>query len=661
VRVHGAIAERLSEIVELPSYVPLCEALDTCIDALLEMETLLFKVPSVDLSKPLSLKEQVELSRHLRSQEQFLANQEHVAGLLITTFGNVAAAVVQSVPAVVDSAFLIPLISTLPDPAEFVEGLIRLFATEELADAGLCTELTTRLHENLCEFSGVPLDGSSKKPLVWPSASKLGSLDLVDTYLKGTPLHELLMTPMPFSISIAKRLEHTAIIAGSGWGKTQLLQAIIVKDLEQADPPSIVVIDSTNRMIERLQRISLFNDRLRDRIVIIDPERSPAPALNMFDIRTPRLQGYTAEMRERVEADVIGLFGYVFASIQNPLTDPMRTALSYIIRLLMAVPDANITTLRNVLEENNNKGGYEASRFKPYIDGLDTTTRDFFRLQYFTDRVAATRASILQRLSSVVSVPAFERMFSTVNKIDFFEEMQRGSCILVNTSEALLKDGSVLFGRYIIARVMGAAFERASLPDNARRPTFLIVDEAAPYFDDQFEKLLTRVRQFKLGTVIAFQHLEQASEKLRSAIASNTTVKYAGGLGYSDSRWLAREMRTTPEALLALKKDGREPPQFTNFACHVRGMPNSVNLRVPFYALENLPTMSDHEHAQLLERNKQRTTYTPPPTPPRPPVPEPAAPTPPAPETSPPSVKAPRPEPKASDDPGAPGDWADKW
>jgi hypothetical protein len=199
-------------------------------------------------------------------------------------------------------------------------------------------------------------------------------------------------------------------------------------------------------------------------------------------------------------------------------------------------------------------------------------------------------------------------MFSTVNKVDFFDEMQRGSCILVNTSEELLKDGSVLFGRYIIARVMAAAFERASVPDEKRRSTFLIVDEAAPYFDDQFEKLLTRVRQFKLGTVIAFQHLEQAPEKLRSAIASNTTVKYAGGLGYADSRWLGREMRTTPEALLALRKDQSEPPQFTEYACHVRGMDRPVNLTVPFYTLEKLPTMTEDQHAQLLVRNAQRTS-----------------------------------------------------
>ena len=250
-------------------------------------------------------------------------------------------------------------------------------------------------------------------------------------------------------------------------------------------------------------------------------------------------------------------------------------------------------------------------------------------------------------------MPAFERMFSTVNKIDFFEEMQRGACILVNTSEAMLKDASPLFGRYIIARVMAAAFERASLPDQQRKPTFLIVDEAAPYFDDQFEKLLTRVRQFKLGVVIAFQHLEQATEKLRSAIASNTTIKYAGGLGYSDSRWLAREMRTAPEHLLALRKDSAEPPRFTNFACYVRGMDSSVNLTVPFYTLEHMPQMSEAQLAELLELNKARTASKPPPLGEPPPTPA-------APPNS--AEKAPCADPTNSSAPKAdPGEPAAQW
>jgi len=152
----------------------------------------------------------------------------------------------------------------------------------------------------------------------------------------------------------------------------------------------------------------------------------------------------------------------------------------------------------------------------------------------------------------------------------------------------------------MIARTLAAVFERAAIHEDQRKAAFLIVDEAAPYFDDTFEAMLTRVRQFKLGVVIAFQHLEQTSEKLRSAIASNTSVKMAGGLGYTDSRWLSREMHTTPEFLQAQKRDPHDPPSYTHFACHVRNYTDTaVSLEVPIGTLEKMPRMTDAEHAAL--------------------------------------------------------------
>ena len=173
----------------------------------------------------------------------------------------------------------------------------------------------------------------------------------------------------------------------------------------------------------------------------------------------------------------------------------------------------------------------------------------------------------------------------------------------------LKENASPLFGRYIIARTMASAFERAAIPEKQRRPTLLIIDECAPYVDDTFDKLLTRLRQFKLGVCAAFQHMEQVSEKLRSSIASNTSVKMAAGLGYTDSRWLARDMETTPEFLKAQRRDGSEPPQWTQLACYVRNYtPQAVSITVPFYSLEHMPQMTDEEHRALLERNKARVS-----------------------------------------------------
>ena len=268
---------------------------------------------------------------------------------------------------------------------------------------------------------------------------------------------------------------------------------------------------------------------------------------------------------------------------------------------------STLTDLRRLLEETPKT--YQGSAYKDDIEKLDPDAFDFFKHHFYADAVRGTRAGIARRIHSLLAIPAFRRMFTaSANALDLYSEMNRGTIVLVNTNVNLLKeDGMALLGRYVIARALGAAFERAPIPLRQRKPTYLIVDEAAPYFDDTFERLFTRARQFKLATIMAFQHLEQASDRLKSAIASSTRVKYAAGLGYKDRMTLARDMETTPEFIQSMKKDTNEPPQWAQFACYVRPDFDTACVQtIPFYQLENMPKMSEAAHQQLLAQNKRR-------------------------------------------------------
>jgi hypothetical protein len=483
----------------------------------------------------------------------------------------------------------IPLIDVIPDISKTIDQLIAPFFKDQAIELDYFAALKRILTEKA-------------------ETKTTNAREIVRARLADTTLDTIFEQRIPFDIPLSRMLEHTVLVAGSGHGKTQTLGALVSRFIQMDEPPSLVILDSTGALVRKIQRLALFNEKLRDKIVILDPEHESVPALNMFDVETPRMATYSAGVRESVETEIVSLFNYIFTSAQNDLTSRQGTVFSYVVRLVLSMPDSTINTLRQVLEDDP-KGGFQNSKYKPFIERLDATAQDFFKNQYF--ELKGFREQIAQRVYSLVQVPAFQRMFSTSNKVDFFDELQnRGSIVLVNTSESLLKqDGSTLFGRYIIARTMASAFERASVPEERRRATLLIIDEAAPYFDDTFDKLLTRVRQFKLGVCVAFQHMEQASEKLRSAIASNTSVKMAGGLGYTDSRWLARDMETTPEFLKAQRRDNADPPKWTQLACYVRNYtPQAVSITVPFYALENMPRMTPPEHAALLERNRERVS-----------------------------------------------------
>ena len=195
------------------------------------------------------------------------------------------------------------------------------------------------------------------------------------------------------------------------------------------------------------------------------------------------------------------------------------------------------------------------------------------------------------------------------NKLDMFAAIQGQKVVLVNTSKALLKtDASALFGRYMIAQVMAAAFERVAVPYSERKPAYLVIDEAAEYFDDSLESLLSQARKFQLGVLFAHQHMEQLTPALRSSVASNTSIKMAGGVSDRDARLLDADMRTSNEFIASMRKGAKS----TEFAAYVRNeTPTAVRIEVPFGTMEAAPRMSNSEHRRLIERNRARYSADP--------------------------------------------------
>jgi hypothetical protein len=276
--------------------------------------------------------------------------------------------------------------------------------------------------------------------------------------------------------------------------------------------------------------------------------------------------------------------------------------------MLSMQPPATIHTLLDFLEEDVKRA--EQSKFYNHIAALDPTARGFFEKQFYKNpSFAQTRSSLARRLYDVVRVPAFERMFaSRQNKLSMFEAIQRKSVICVNTSDAMLKDASPLFGRYMIASTMAAVFERVAVPEREWNQAYLIIDEAASYFDESLEKLLRQARKYKLGVLFAHQLMEDLKGAMRAHVASNTSVKMCGGISYADARQLANDFQSTPEFLFSQKKDmsGREP-QWANWACYVRNLtPHAVSITVPFYALRDAPKMGEASYQKLLDRNRAR-------------------------------------------------------
>ena len=126
------------------------------------------------------------------------------------------------------------------------------------------------------------------------------------------------------------------------------------------------------------------------------------------------------------------------------------------------------------------------------------------------------------------------------NKLDLFEAMNKGSLILINTAKDFLnQDGCEIFGRFFLALISQAAQERARLTAKIRKDTFLYIDEAHDYFDENMEHMINQLRKRQVGCILAHQNLGQLNRKLEDTIMASTAIKMVGGISEKDARAFA--------------------------------------------------------------------------------------------------------------------------
>jgi hypothetical protein len=421
--------------------------------------------------------------------------------------------------------------------------------------------------------------------------------DLIETYLRGTPLREAFRLRTPFSVPDERRFEHLHMVAGSGHGKTQTLQYLIAQDLPHVamQDRSVVVIDSQGDLINTILRHA---DLPPERIVLIDPEDIAWPvSLNLFSVGQERLKGYDALERERLTNSIIELYDFVLGTLLGAgMTSKQSVVFRYVTRLMFHIEGATIHTLRDLLEPEG------ASRFQGEIAKLDGTARRFFETEFDSKEFASTKTQVLRRLYGVLENQTFERMFSNPEtKFDMFAEMNAGKLILINTAKSLLKEqGTQIFGRFFIALIAQAAQERATLPARDRLPAHIYIDEAQEYFDQTLSVILSQARKYRVGMTMAHQYLGQLNHGLQEAFEANTSIKLAGGVSQRDARALAGMMSCDPDLIAAAPKG--------TFATHIRGVTNrAVPLSFPFFVLEKRPRVDAETLAQI--RDFSRNAY----------------------------------------------------
>jgi hypothetical protein len=558
---------------------------------LLWMETTIFSEPEYPPS--LSLKEMVELRAALRRKAHFHANEgrilerleegvlgilEHIAGLL---------------PATLDpSPFSVPLIYVLPQPKKLLDDLYTTLWQERYVEASVFVELTRQMHRNICEVSGIQDIHEPKRPYVKPSDNRAPLHEIVPAYLKYTPFEDLFSVPVPLKFTEEERFSHAHVIGGNKAGKTTLMKRLIQHDLDAG--ASLIIVDSHNDLADFAAHLDLG-----DRLIFITPrDIAHPPSINIF-APSKRFTGYDELEREQVSAAAIQTLDFLFEGMGIDLTGKQGILFEYCARFLLAFPR---TFRRNATLIDLIALMGDITPYRDAVRNLPDEQRSFFERDFNSPTFRSTREEVRYRLQGIRQNPLIGRLFTAQEtKIDFFDALNTGAVIVIDTAKDVLKDDSGLYGRIFLSLILQAVFERAVLPERDRHPAFLYVDEAHEYFDKRTKTLLTDARKFKLGCLFAHHALAECGHELRAALMTEPAIRLAARVSPEDARSMATGMRTTADFIL-----DQEPH---HFACYIQDVTRqAVSVSVSKEAVDEAPRLSETAYQAMLLRNRERVS-----------------------------------------------------
>jgi hypothetical protein len=219
----------------------------------------------------------------------------------------------------------------------------------------------------------------------------------------------------------------------------------------------------------------------------------------------------------------------------------------------------------------------EAYRKRVARDIRNETVRRFWQHEFpgYQPRMRSDAVAPIQnKLGALLSDPTLYRVLVTPEKpLRFRSLMDKGQVVLVNISKGQLgEDSALVLGGFIASTIGLAAFSRAET--DKRRPFFLYLDEFQSFTTLMMANMMSELRKYGVGLVLAHQYLHQLDPDVRHAVLGNAGTLISFRVGPEDAATLAREFQPTFDTLgllnlpnyamyLRLMIDGTPSPAFS--------------------------------------------------------------------------------------------------
>ena len=331
-----------------------------------------------------------------------------------------------------------------------------------------------------------------------------------------------------FGIKQADRLSHVYVVGKTGVGKSTLLETLALQDLVAGR--GFALVDPHGDLVEGIAA-AMPSDQ-EDRVVYLNAPDSAQP------------YGYNPLRRVRDDKIPLAVSG-LLETLEKLWPDAWGVRMEHVLRnSLYALLERDDSRLPDILQL------YADKEFrKEVVSGIrNGTVRRFWKDEFenYPPRLRADACAPIQnKLGALLSDPTLRRILVEPDiDLHFRQMMDDGKVLLVNVSKGRLgEDSALLLGGLIVSTLGLAAFSRAEAAPSGRRPFFLYLDEFHSFTTLMLANMMSELRKYGVGLVLAHQYFHQLDPDIRHAVLGNAGTLISFRVGPEDGFLLAQEFQ----------------------------------------------------------------------------------------------------------------------
>jgi hypothetical protein len=331
-----------------------------------------------------------------------------------------------------------------------------------------------------------------------------------------------------FGIKQADRLSHMYVIGKTGTGKSTLLETLAWQDFEGGR--GFALVDPHGDLAEELAT------RMQN--------ANPARLVYLNACDPWLMYGYNPVRRVRDDKIPLAVSG-MLETFKKIWPDAWGVRMEHVFRnTLYALIERDGSKLPDILRLYTDEDYRE-----DIVRAIRNETVKRFWMEEFANYPARLRAEfvapIQNKLGALLSDPVLYRIL-VEPEIDlrFRRIMDEGLVLIVNIPKGKLgEESAVLLGSLLVSTIGLAGFSRADMDEQSRRPFFLYLDEFHNFTTLMLANMMSELRKYGVGLILAHQYLHQLEPDIRHAVLGNAGTIVSFRVGPEDAFLLADEFQ----------------------------------------------------------------------------------------------------------------------